>query len=751
MDITLQKGIIHMTKLVKTFFISFVLFFCFCITNLAAAHMPVTLYTDQNKAINPRTGANMTEPYSPRNTCGSCHDYEEISKGYHFQNTGNWSLLNFEQLAAKNNDDEVEIDCLLCHSPNYNFQGRLDQIEKGNLQFAATVGANLGTVSGSIKEGEEPTVSYDEDIFTSRGTVQFEIISPTNDNCLMCHGTSSLQKTGSTWNDEENPDIHSMGDLNCLDCHYIINTENTPAINHQIATGRAAKGAAEEFKNTMLACNDCHAKGEFGAPKPKHTDIKISHLEYISCEGCHIPYINSEAIFVVDASTGKITLISLGELNNENNDEKIRAQLERFDDGFIYPVNNIKGIWWGNRNADGKIEPLLLSEVSSIFENIDISMPVNTENDISLALKTIREQLEGNSRFEQIQPVLVKGNKVYELSSDGMLQSDETTKYNEIYIKGHNVVPKEYAYGAGGCSDCHSPDSHWLAGQILQEPYGPGGEPIFVSQGETLGLNRTIMVVYSLYQRNIRNLIFIGLVGAFIFTVAHYLIIGPKGRHLGKLPRTMVRYTSLERISHFVRMFATIALIITGIGFALNALGILALGGGYYPSRTIHIILGFLFIISTLTATTVWYRSALLKPYDIEWFKKLGGYFTKKDCRVPAGRFNAGQKIFYWISGILSFIIAVTGIVLIFRSHVSGNWLVLAAVIHGLSAIALIAAVIVHAYLGSAANPGTWKVLLDGKVAEEWCKEHHPQWEPEETTEEVETEKKRKRSKLVTE
>ncbi len=26
-----------------------------------------------------------TEPYSPRQTCGACHDYATVTKGYHFQ------------------------------------------------------------------------------------------------------------------------------------------------------------------------------------------------------------------------------------------------------------------------------------------------------------------------------------------------------------------------------------------------------------------------------------------------------------------------------------------------------------------------------------------------------------------------------------------------------------------------------------------------------------------------------------------
>ncbi|MBS3970914.1 MAG: formate dehydrogenase subunit gamma, partial [Clostridia bacterium] len=83
-------------------------------------------------------------------------------------------------------------------------------------------------------------------------------------------------------------------------------------------------------------------------------------------------------------------------------------------------------------------------------------------------------------------------------------------------------------------------------------------------------------------------------------------------------------------------------------------------------------------------------------------------------------------KIFYWMSGILSFLIGITGIILIFRGSFSGSWLVAAATIHGLSSVLLVSAVIVHAYLGSAANPGTWRVLIDGKVSEQWCRHHHP-------------------------
>lgn len=38
----------------------------------------------RDAAGNPLTAAS-TEPYSPRQTCGACHDMDEIANGYHLQ------------------------------------------------------------------------------------------------------------------------------------------------------------------------------------------------------------------------------------------------------------------------------------------------------------------------------------------------------------------------------------------------------------------------------------------------------------------------------------------------------------------------------------------------------------------------------------------------------------------------------------------------------------------------------------------
>lgn len=43
------------------------------------------LRTSEGKIINPLTGENSEQPFSTRQTCGTCHDYEKITGGFHFQ------------------------------------------------------------------------------------------------------------------------------------------------------------------------------------------------------------------------------------------------------------------------------------------------------------------------------------------------------------------------------------------------------------------------------------------------------------------------------------------------------------------------------------------------------------------------------------------------------------------------------------------------------------------------------------------
>lgn len=46
---------------------------------------PFHLLTEDGAVIDPSKDMNTDKPYSPKKTCGRCHDYDRITSGYHFQ------------------------------------------------------------------------------------------------------------------------------------------------------------------------------------------------------------------------------------------------------------------------------------------------------------------------------------------------------------------------------------------------------------------------------------------------------------------------------------------------------------------------------------------------------------------------------------------------------------------------------------------------------------------------------------------
>lgn len=60
---------------------------------------PFYLRDAQGNTINPMTGENADRPLSTRQTCGACHDYDRITRGYHFQQ--GWDRIRDDFNAAK--------------------------------------------------------------------------------------------------------------------------------------------------------------------------------------------------------------------------------------------------------------------------------------------------------------------------------------------------------------------------------------------------------------------------------------------------------------------------------------------------------------------------------------------------------------------------------------------------------------------------------------------------------------------------
>ena len=72
-----------MKKRVFLMLSAFVIFFVFglCTASEEPTHPEIELIDYDGNEIS----LDSNVPYSPKNTCGECHDYEEITNAYHFQ------------------------------------------------------------------------------------------------------------------------------------------------------------------------------------------------------------------------------------------------------------------------------------------------------------------------------------------------------------------------------------------------------------------------------------------------------------------------------------------------------------------------------------------------------------------------------------------------------------------------------------------------------------------------------------------
>jgi formate dehydrogenase subunit gamma len=195
----------------------------------------------------------------------------------------------------------------------------------------------------------------------------------------------------------------------------------------------------------------------------------------------------------------------------------------------------------------------------------------------------------------------------------------------------------------------------------------------------------------------------------------------------------VVRYNLRERLVHAAAGISYVYLLLTGLAFWTPALYWMAivLGGGYL-SRLLHPWVGLIFTGVLLVMWASWRRDMKTTPADKEWRKHIVEYMTNKDEQVPpVGRFNYGQKQFFWLMVIATWALVISGGVLWFVSRVPADlaWLRYTAIlVHSISALATIGLFIVHLYMGIAVVPGGLSAIVRGDVTSEWARQHHSLW-----------------------
>jgi formate dehydrogenase subunit gamma len=112
---------------------------------------------------------------------------------------------------------------------------------------------------------------------------------------------------------------------------------------------------------------------------------------------------------------------------------------------------------------------------------------------------------------------------------------------------------------------------------------------------------------------------------------------------------------------------------------------------------------------------------------DIEWVRQGGGFIKLK--HAPAGRFNLGEKLVYWLSVVAGVAVSVSGFLLLFPFYGTDiAQMQLAQVVHTLVAILFVALILAHIYIGTLGMEGAFEAMGTGEVDLNWAKEHHDIW-----------------------
>jgi formate dehydrogenase subunit gamma len=249
--------------------------------------------------------------------------------------------------------------------------------------------------------------------------------------------------------------------------------------------------------------------------------------------------------------------------------------------------------------------------------------------------------------------------------------------------------------------------------------------------------------------------------GIFVLLAAFYLLRGRIGIEHGWAGRTITRFSEIERFGHWLLATSFVILALTGLNVLYGRYVLLPLIGAEAFSfisiwgKWLHNYVAFAFMIGLALTFVVWVRHNFPHWRDVVWLLKGGGMFVK-GSHPPAWKFNAGQKILFWIVMLGGLSLSLSGLALLFpfqtalfaKTFAAVNTLAgyvglapnlptqltpiqemqYATTWHSIVALALSVVIVAHIYIGTLGMQGAFSAMGSGQVDVNWAKEHHSLW-----------------------
>jgi len=242
--------------------------------------------------------------------------------------------------------------------------------------------------------------------------------------------------------------------------------------------------------------------------------------------------------------------------------------------------------------------------------------------------------------------------------------------------------------------------------------------------------------------RQVRNRWIIPYGGALVAIVALAIALfywrkGPLGHTDGSGPPAIERFTPFERAAHWANAAAFVVLAVSGLVMAFGKFVLLPLIGSTlfgwltYALKTAHNFAGPLFAVSLVIVFLTFLRDNLPRAGDGRWLAKGGGLLSGGD-EIPSHRFNAGEKLVFWLGVfLLGAVVVASGLVLDKLipglAYLRGD-MQIAHMIHAVATVLMIALFLGHIYIGTIGMKGAYRAMRTGYVDAAWAREHHEWW-----------------------
>jgi len=217
----------------------------------------------------------------------------------------------------------------------------------------------------------------------------------------------------------------------------------------------------------------------------------------------------------------------------------------------------------------------------------------------------------------------------------------------------------------------------------------------------------------------------------------------------GRSGKTITRFSLIERASHWLLASSFILLALTGLNLVFGKTLLLPVIGASAFSSIIHNYIGFAFMVALVLVTVFWIIHNIPNRHDLVWLLRGGGMLG--GGHPPARKFNAGQKIIFWIVVLCGASISLSGWALLnpFTTTMMADTAALSNSIlgtnfatnlapiqeqqlqtlwHSIMAVFMVVVIIAHIYIGTIGMEGALEAMTSGEVDENWAKEHHGLW-----------------------